>query len=63
MGPVQAKEALRGLEANKYEIQIEKTRILFALNRFLPAVAGTAHQKRLNTCKAVFFSWLCRGDA
>lgn len=34
-----AAEALRGLESNQYEIRIEKTKILFALNRFLPSVA------------------------
>ena len=34
-----AAEALRGIEADKYEIRIGKTRILFALNRFLPSVA------------------------
>lgn len=34
-----ASEALRGIESNKYEIRIEKTKILFALNRFLPSVA------------------------
>jgi short-subunit dehydrogenase involved in D-alanine esterification of teichoic acids len=34
-----AAETLRGVEANRYEIRIEKTRILFALNRFLPWVA------------------------
>ena len=32
-------EALRGIESNKYEIRIEKTKILLALNRFLPSVA------------------------
>lgn len=32
-------EALRGIETNKYEIRIEKTKILFALNRFLPSIA------------------------
>ncbi len=35
-----ATEALRGIESNKYEIRIEKTKILFALNRFLPSVAA-----------------------
>ena len=34
-----ATEALRGIESNKYEIQIGKTKILFALNRLLPSVA------------------------
>lgn len=34
-----ATEALRGIESDKYEIRIEKTKILFALNRFLPSVA------------------------
>jgi len=34
-----AGEALRGIESNKYEIRIEKTKILFALYRFLPSVA------------------------
>lgn len=34
-----ATEALRGIESNKHEIQIGKTKILFALNRFLPSVA------------------------
>lgn len=34
-----AAEALRGIESNKYEIQIAKTKILFALHRFLPSVA------------------------
>jgi DHA1 family tetracycline resistance protein-like MFS transporter/uncharacterized oxidoreductase len=34
-----AAEALRGIESNKYEIRIEKTKILFALNRLLPSVA------------------------
>ena len=34
-----ATEALRGIESNKYEILIDKTKILFALNRFLPSVA------------------------
>ena len=34
-----ASEALRGIESNKYEIRIGKTKVLFALNRFLPSVA------------------------
>ena len=34
-----ATEALRGIESNKYEIRIEKTKILFLLNRFLPSIA------------------------
>lgn len=34
-----AAEALRGMESNKYEMPIEKTKILFVLNRFLPSVA------------------------
>ena len=34
-----AKEALRGIESDKYEIQIEKTKLLLALNRILPSVA------------------------
>lgn len=34
-----AVEALRGIEANKHEIRIEKTKLLFALHRLLPAVA------------------------
>jgi len=34
-----ATEALRGIESNKHEIRIEKTKILFMLNRFLPSVA------------------------
>ncbi len=34
-----ADEALRGIESNKYEIRIAKTKILFALHRFLPSVA------------------------
>lgn len=34
-----AAEALRGIESDKYEIRIEKTKILFALNRILPSVA------------------------
>jgi short-subunit dehydrogenase involved in D-alanine esterification of teichoic acids len=32
-------EALRGIASDRYEIRIEKTKMLFALNRFLPAVA------------------------
>lgn len=32
-------EALQGMESNKYEIRIEKTKILFLLNRLLPSVA------------------------
>ena len=34
-----ATEVLRGIESDKYEIRIGKTKILFALNRFLPSVA------------------------
>ncbi len=34
-----AAEALQGIASNKYEIRIGKTKILFALNRFLPSVA------------------------
>jgi len=34
-----AAEALRGIESNKYEIRIEKAKILFVLHRFLPTVA------------------------
>jgi len=34
-----AAEALRGIESNKYEIRIAKTKILFALHRLLPSVA------------------------
>lgn len=34
-----AKEALRGIESDKYEIRIEKTKVLFALHRLLPSVA------------------------
>ena len=34
-----AAEALRGMQSNKYEIRIGKTKILFALNRFLPLIA------------------------
>lgn len=34
-----ATEALQGIESNKYEIRIEKTKMLFVLNRFLPSVA------------------------
>ena len=34
-----AEEALRGIESDKYEIRIGKTKILFALYRFLPSVA------------------------
>lgn len=33
------REALRGIESNKYEIRIGKTKLLFALHRFLPSVA------------------------
>jgi short-subunit dehydrogenase involved in D-alanine esterification of teichoic acids len=33
-----AAEALRGIESNKYEIRIEKTKILLALHRLLPSV-------------------------
>lgn len=36
---VLAEEALRGIESDKYEIRIEKTKILFALHRFLPSIA------------------------
>lgn len=34
-----AAEALRGIESDRYEIPIEKTKILFALHRLLPSVA------------------------
>lgn len=34
-----ATETLRGIESNTYEIRIEKTKLLFMLNRLLPAVA------------------------
>jgi uncharacterized oxidoreductase len=34
-----AAEALRGIESDRYEIRIEKTKILFALHRLLPSVA------------------------
>jgi DHA1 family tetracycline resistance protein-like MFS transporter/uncharacterized oxidoreductase len=34
-----AREALRGIESNTYEIRIGKTKILLALNRLLPSVA------------------------
>lgn len=34
-----AEEALRGIESNKHEIRIEKTKLLFALHRLLPTVA------------------------
>jgi len=34
-----AVEALRGIEADKYEIRIGKTKLLFALQRLLPSVA------------------------
>lgn len=34
-----AAEALRGIESNKHEIRIEKTKLLFALHRLLPTVA------------------------
>jgi short-subunit dehydrogenase involved in D-alanine esterification of teichoic acids len=34
-----AAEALRGIESNKYEIRIDKTKMLFALHRLLPSVA------------------------
>lgn len=34
-----AAEALRGIESNKYEIRIAKTKILFALHRLLPTLA------------------------
>lgn len=34
-----AAEALRGIELDKYEVRIEKTKILLALNRFLPWIA------------------------
>ena len=34
-----ATEALRGIESNNYEIRIGKTKILFALHRFLPSIA------------------------
>lgn len=35
-----AAEALRGIESNKYEIRIAKTKLLFALNRLVPSVAA-----------------------
>lgn len=34
-----AAEALRGIESDRYEIRIGKTKILFALHRLLPSVA------------------------
>lgn len=34
-----ATEALQGIESSQYEIRIEKTKMLFVLNRFLPSVA------------------------
>jgi short-subunit dehydrogenase involved in D-alanine esterification of teichoic acids len=34
-----AAEALRGIESDRYEIRIDKTKILFALHRLLPSVA------------------------
>lgn len=34
-----AAEALRGIGSNRFEIRIEKTKILFALHRLLPSVA------------------------
>lgn len=34
-----AAEALRGFASDNYEIRVEKTKILFALHRFLPSVA------------------------
>lgn len=34
-----AAEALRGIESDRYEIRIGKTKILFALHRFLPSIA------------------------
>lgn len=34
-----AAEALRGIKSNKYEIRIERTKILFALHRLLPSIA------------------------
>lgn len=34
-----AVEALRGIESNKYEIRIHKTKVLFALHRLLPSIA------------------------
>lgn len=34
-----AAEALRGIESDRYEIRIEKTKLLFALHRLLPSVA------------------------
>lgn len=34
-----ADEVLRGIEADKFEIRIEKTKILLALNRVLPSLA------------------------
>lgn len=36
---VLAAEALRGIESDRYEIRIEKTKMLFALHRLLPSVA------------------------
>ncbi len=33
-----AEEALRGIESDRYEMRIGKTRMLFALHRFLPSV-------------------------
>lgn len=40
-----AAEALRGVESDKYEIRIEKTKILFALHRLLPSVAARIIRK------------------
>lgn len=34
-----SKEAIRGIEAERYEIRIGKTKVLFALNRLLPSLA------------------------
>jgi uncharacterized oxidoreductase len=34
-----AVEALQGIESDRYEIRIGKTRMLFALHRWLPTVA------------------------
>ena len=36
---VLAAEALRGIESDRYEIRIAKTKLLFALHRLLPSVA------------------------
>jgi uncharacterized oxidoreductase len=34
-----AAETLRGIASDKYEIRIEKTKLLLALHRFLPTIA------------------------